>query len=127
MAVLELVLAERLHGNGDVLLLALGIGKAKVHEFDLVFLDGLEHVGNGHQSLLKGCLCAEMVSGGPWMPGRGHELAKSMPRRTVNKLLKIHHLSYDFRARRTTVVLDSGDRTIIEQSRGGGPAGGAIL
>src|SRR5881394_615815 len=109
MAILELVLAERLHGDGDVLLLALGIGKAKVHEFDLVFLDGLEHVGNGHQSLLRGGLCAEMVSGGPWMPGRGHELAKSMPRRAATNRLKVNLLLCDFQLPRTTVVLDSQD------------------
>ena len=40
----ELVLAERLRRHRDVLLLALGIGKAQVDELDLVFLDCLEHV-----------------------------------------------------------------------------------
>jgi len=48
VAVLELVLAERLHRHRNVLLLALGVGKAQVHEADLVLLDGLEYVGDCH-------------------------------------------------------------------------------
>ena len=48
VAVLELVVAERLHGHGDVLLLSLRIGEAQVDEFDLVFLDCLEDVGYCH-------------------------------------------------------------------------------
>lgn len=43
----ELVLVEVRHGHGHVLFLAAGIGKAQVHEFDLVILHHLHHVCNG--------------------------------------------------------------------------------
>jgi hypothetical protein len=47
VARLELVLREDLGRRRDVLLLATGIGEAKVDELDLLFLDELEHVGSG--------------------------------------------------------------------------------
>jgi hypothetical protein len=58
VAILELVFAERLHRHGDVLLLAFGIGEAKVHEAHFVFLDGLEDVGDCHCfSPVGWCFC----------------------------------------------------------------------
>ena len=49
VAVLELVVVERLHGNGNVLFLAFGVGKPKIDELDLVFLDCLEDIRNCHR------------------------------------------------------------------------------
>jgi hypothetical protein len=47
----ELVFAESGHGHRDVLLLATGIGEAKVDELDVVFFHHVHHVcdGLGHQ------------------------------------------------------------------------------
>src|SRR2546428_2210434 len=48
MSALELVHGERLDRHGDVLLLATGIGKAQVHELDLLVLDQFHDVIGRH-------------------------------------------------------------------------------
>jgi hypothetical protein len=49
MPALELVIRELLARHGDVLLLAAGIGEAKVDELDVLLLEHLEDVGGaGH-------------------------------------------------------------------------------
>ena len=57
-------------GHRDVLLLAAGIGEAKVDELDLLVLDHLEHVGGGrHRNLLseakEGVRCVAIKVGKP--------------------------------------------------------------
>ena len=56
MPVVELVLRELLGRHLDVLFLAPGIRKAKVDEFDVLFLDRLDYISGygGHAFLLWG-------------------------------------------------------------------------
>lgn len=52
MAVLEPLLGDDAGGNGHVLFLALGVGKAQVNELGFVVLDHFQNVGDRHGSAL---------------------------------------------------------------------------
>ena len=79
MAVLELVGPEGLLGNGDVLLLATGVGKAEVDELHLLVLDLLQDIGaSGHEVSL---LLTVAAKAGVWVVKRAgrYRLAINMP------------------------------------------------
>jgi hypothetical protein len=74
-------------GNGNVLFLATGIGKAQINELDVVVLDHFQNVGDRHvlsPNYLKVCKIMTSNSGFLLLGGK---LAGSMPGKNLKKAL----------------------------------------